>query len=64
MDRSTLPSPESPSDDPEKENQYFSDNKYRNNSMIESSDDDFDQCKLHYINATFTITVGAYTCLK
>lgn len=31
-------------DDPEKENQYSKGNDYRNKSLIESSDDDFDQC--------------------
>lgn len=67
VDRSTLPSPGSPSDDeidPEKENQYFSDNKYRNNSLIESSDDDFDQCKFNYRNATFSIAMCDDTCLE
>lgn len=65
--RSTRPSPGSPSDDevdPEKENQYFSDNTYRNNSLIEFSDDDFDQCKFADMNATFSITVCDNTCLE
>ncbi|KAJ4945493.1 hypothetical protein JOQ06_023177 [Pogonophryne albipinna] len=31
-------------DDPEKENQYSKGNDYRNKYLIESSDDDFDQC--------------------
>lgn len=60
VDHSTLPSLGPPSDGEvhsEKENQYFSDNKYRNNSLIESSDDDFDLCKFNYMNATFSITM-------
>lgn len=67
VDLSTLPHPGPPSDvevDPEKENQYFSDNKYRNNSLIESSDDDFGQCKFNSINATYSITICEDTCLK
>lgn len=32
-------------DDPEKENQYSEGKEYRNKVLIESSDDDFDQCE-------------------
>lgn len=67
VDGSPLPSPGSPSDgelDPEKENQYFSGNKYRNNSLIESSDDDFEQCKYIYMNATFSRTMCGDACLE
>lgn len=53
VDGSALPSPSVLSDsevDPEKENQCFNGNTYRNKSLIESSDDDdFDQCKLNYV---------------
>lgn len=61
------PSPGSLSDgevDPEKENQCFSDNKYRNNSLIESSDDDFELCKFIYMSATFSITMCDDACLE
>ncbi|XP_059202645.1 germ cell nuclear acidic protein [Centropristis striata] len=40
VDQSASPDSE---DDPEKENQYFKGNLYRNKSLIESSDDDFEQ---------------------
>ncbi|XP_056898872.1 germ cell nuclear acidic protein [Takifugu flavidus] len=46
VDGSTGPSPGALSDsevDPEKENHHFNGNNYRNKSLIESSDDDFDQ---------------------
>lgn len=32
-------------DDPDKENQCIRGNQYRNNYLIESSDDDFDKCE-------------------
>lgn len=34
-------------DDAEKENHYSKSNAYRNKSLIESSDDDFDQCEFY-----------------
>lgn len=49
-DRPTVPSHGALSDsevDPEKENHYFDGNNYRNKSLAESSDDEFDQCKLN-----------------
>lgn len=32
-------------DDPDKENKYCIGNEYRSKALIESSDDDFDQCE-------------------
>lgn len=32
-------------DDPDKENQCIKDNHYRSKSVVDSSDDDFDQCE-------------------
>lgn len=58
VDPSTVPNPNALSEtevDPDKENQYFNGNTYRNKSLIESSDDDFDQCKLNYMNVTFRV---------
>lgn len=66
VDGSTGPSPGALSDsevDPEKENHHFNGNNYRNKSLIESSDDDFDQCELSLTNATFNIILCDDTCL-
>lgn len=48
VDGSATPGPPALSDsedDPEKENQCSNGNDYRNKSLIESSDEDFDQCE-------------------
>lgn len=66
VDGSTGPSPGALSDsevDPEKENHHFNGNNYRNKSLIESSDDDFDQCELNLTNAPFNIVMCDDTCL-
>lgn len=63
VDGSNGPSPGALSDsevDPEKENHH---NNYRNNSLIESSDDDFDQCELNLTNIAFNIIMCDDTCL-
>lgn len=67
VDGSTGPSPGALSDsevDPEKENHHFNGNNYRNKSLIESSDDDFDQCELNLTNVTFNIIMCDDTCLN